>query len=710
MWSVSARPLEQLTRLYGVQTAYRDMHGRIRAASPDVLLAALRALGCAVKRSADVPDALTERRRVLARRGCEPVVVAWDGRPAALMLHVPREAAEQTAECTLEREDGTRRVWTVSLNNVRAAGRATVDGTRYVSKRLTVPEALPWGYHRLRVELQAAVCETLLLAAPRRAYPASTQAIPRGWGVFLPLYALSTQRNWGSGNLSDLRALVDWVGSLGGQVVGTLPLLASFLDEFFEPSPYAPVSRRFWNEWYVDVSAVPELSHCPEAQTLMASPTWSAELDALRAEPLVDYRRGMACRRRVLEQLAEVVEGGRVPQRREALTQFLQDNPEVEGYARFRAACERHQRPWRQWPAAAREGALVAGPDYDERTVRYHRYVQWVIQEQLQHVADAARACRVRLYLDFPLGVNPDGYDAWRERDIFTAEARTGAPPDPVFVCGQDWGFPPLHPDAVRAQGYRYVIACLRQHLRYAGMLRLDHVMGLHRLFWIPHGCDASRGVYVRYRAEEFYAILSVESHRARAVIVGENLGIVPPEVNRAMAKHHLHHMFVVQYELPTRPRRALRRVAPDAVASLNTHDVSPFNACWNGQDIGERVRLGLLSPAEAQAAHRQREYLRRVLVRTLCHRGQLNGASMQAGAVLRACLALLGTSAAHMVLVNLEDLWGETQPQNIPGTRDEYPNWRHKARHPLEEFSTSPEVLDVLQQMSQWRGQGTPR
>src|SRR3990172_6909058 len=230
-------------------------------------------------------------------------------------------------------------------------------------------------------------------------------------------------------------------------------------------------------------------------------------------------------------------------------------HPEVEDYARFRATGERQRAPWPSWSRPLCDGVLTEG-DYDERARRYHLYVQWVAREQIRVLSEHSRRAGVNLYLDLPLGVHPHSYDVWREREAFVLGVSGGAPPDVVFTQGQDWGFPPLHPEAIREQGYRYVIAYLRHQLQHTTLLRIDHVMGLHRLFWIPKGLEARDGVCVRYPAEELYAIFCLESHRHRASIVGENLGTVPAYVNSAMARHNLHRMYVLQYELDPGPNK----------------------------------------------------------------------------------------------------------------------------------------------------------
>lgn len=700
--SSMTRALHQLARLYGVQTAYYDVAHRRQQASAEALLAVLRALGASVQSLKDVPAALRERRQILWQRLLEPVVVAWDGRPLTMSVRIPSHTADIPLAGHLMMETGKRESWQWNMADLPVLESAEVEGTQYVVKRLPLPEKLPWGYHQFTLELLGKPAEALIIVAPLKAYSPPEDARGQTWGVFLPLYALYTQQSWGAGDFSDLEALAEWVAKMGGGVVATLPLLATFLDRPFDPSPYAPASRLLWNEFYLDITSVPELQECPSAQALLSSSSFQEEIETLRNSPLVDYRRQMAVKRRVLEELCRCC-FAEATDRLETLRRFAEAYPVVEDYARFRATCERQYASWRSWPQPLRGGLLKEG-DYDEEVRRYHLYVQWLAHQQIQSLSEKARDRGPGLYLDFPLGVHPEGYDVWRESTLFATDASGGAPPDVVFTKGQNWGFPPLHPERLRQEGYSYYIACLRHHLRHAGILRIDHVMSLHRLFWVPKGMEASEGVYVRYPVEEFYAILSLESHRNKAVVVGEDLGTVPPYVRPTMSRHGLHRMYVMQYELLSDSQRALRAVPADVVASINTHDMPPFAAFWQGLDIEDRLELGLLDKTGARMERKTRQALKKALVLSLKRKGWLKDISLDTQAVLRACWLFLSASPARVTLVNLEDLWLEREPQNIPATREGRSNWQRKAHYPLETFSRMPEVVGMLQEMNHLR------
>ncbi|MFH1858428.1 MAG: 4-alpha-glucanotransferase [Candidatus Omnitrophota bacterium] len=692
--------LEILAQSYGIQTEYWDLLRRHRIASPEVLLATLKMLGCPAEKPRDVSEALSMRQQALWRRVLEPVGAAWDGAPASLEFRFPASLSEEKAAVSLLEEKGRVREYAVRLKDLPTTAAISIGGVRYLKKRFSLSQRVPWGYHRIALELGGRFCESLLIAAPKKAY---RETHSRSWGVFLPLYAHVSEKKGQSGNFTGLFSLLEWVDHHGGTTVATLPLFSVFLDECFEPSPYIPVSRLFWNELYLDPATLPELLRSPKARAILESGRYQKALREFQGTSYVDYRGQMRLKRNVLEHLAGSFFSNGSPVRRRRFQRFVAEHPQAEDYARFRAASEHYRKSWKGWPKIPREGLLKEG-DYEKETMQYHLYTQWACHEQMGLLSEKFSRPHRGLYLDFPLGVNPGGYDLWRHRHLFATGASGGAPPDAFFTKGQDWGFSPLHPEAIREEGHRYFIACLRRSLAYANFLRLDHVMGLHRLFWIPEGMKPADGVYVRYPSEELYAILCLESCRSRSVIVGENLGTVPPEVNAAMDRHGLQKMFVVQYELQPDSPKGLPKIPANAVASLNTHDMPTFAAFWRGLDIGERVRLGLLNRKGARREAEKRRRLRRTLTDQLLRRGYLARGASSDFEVLKGLLRWLGSSAAGVLLLSLEDLWLETKPQNVPGTSRRLQNWRRKARRSFETWSASSAIIDLVREVNRLR------
>jgi 4-alpha-glucanotransferase len=688
--------LRELANLYGVHLDYWDVTGKQVMATADGLLRALRALGAPVERAGDVDAALRRRRRELWGRALEPVAVCWDGNPPGLLFRCLDKDLTKPHQCRLVLETGAIYTWSMKPGELPDGGGIDLDGAGYASRWLNLIGPYPPGYHKLTVEGGGRISECTLIAAPERPAVPQTGRHAKTWGLFVPLYALHSARSWGAGDYADLEDLVSWVQGQGGGMAATLPMLAAFLDEPYEPSPYSPASRLFWNDFYLNIERIPEFQKSARAQALAASAEVRDAVAAMRKKPLLDYRALMALKRRVLEECARALASGGGA-RRAALDQYLKANPEVSDYAVFRAVCDQRRAAWQTWPAALRDGSVSPG-DFDPSVVAYHSYVQWLAQEQLQGLATRARADGPGLYLDLPLGVNASGYDTWRYRTAFAPDTAAGAPPDPFFSGGQNWGFPPLHPERVREGGYPYVRAYLRHHMKLAGVLRIDHMMGLHRLYWVPHGAEAKDGVYVSYRADELYAVFVLEAHRHGTVLVGEDLGTVPQEVPPTMARHNIHRMYVLQYQVQPQDE-ALSPVFAGAVASLNTHDMPTFAAFWKGLDIADRQDLGTLGPEQAAGEVKRRRELVGMMEAYLIQRGLLKkGGDMLA--VLRACLVFLATGPGRVALANVEDFWLETNPQNVPGTWQERPNWTRRAKYSLEEFTKMPAVLQALREM----------
>jgi 4-alpha-glucanotransferase len=673
------RGIAELARLYNVEMSYEDMDGTRQRADTDALIRTLQALGAALDRPSGVRDALRVRRAELESLAIQPVHVAWDGVLRVIHVRLPHGARERIAS-QLRLESGELMAQEYYAEPAARRARGGWQPTHTVR----LDGRLPLGYHQLQIETGAATFETLVIAAPRHAY---VPADAREWGVFVPLYALCSRTSQGVGDYSDLRNLAQWVGDLGGGFVSTLPLLATFLDAPFEPSPYSPASRLFWNELFIDTRVV------PGGDTAVAREDTAARCEAAE---LVDYRRAAAHKRKRLEQALQRCAGDMAVQ--DQLHQFVAANPRVDDYARFRAVCDRRREGWHSWPERLRDGT-IHDDDFAPEDRQYHLFAQWQADHQLAAIDAAQARGAAALYLDMPLGVNPDGYDAWRFNDLFAEGVSAGAPPDPLFTGGQNWGFRPLNPRAIRANGYAYLIETFRHHLRHARMLRLDHVMSLYRLFWVPDGLSAKDGVYVRYPDEELFAVLVLESARHRAVVIGEDLGTVPSAVRRAMDRHHVQRMHVVQFEASPDSRPPVAPPPESVVASLNTHDMPLFAGFWRGSEIDDQLDLSLIDEREhAELLHKRAE------LRLSLSRSVGGGGEIDVGVARQRLLERLASSPARYVVVSLEDMWLEDRPQNVPGTADERPNWRRRADRDLNTIIEDAAIRRMLTSIGERR------
>jgi 4-alpha-glucanotransferase len=650
--------LHELANLAAVDTGYWDVKGTYQSASPEGLVAILRALGVAIERPDQAADALRGHRSALWRRPLEPCAASFGGDAIQLALRVPAAADPGKIRLSVRLDSGEEIDRDAELPDLPVAGGAEVDGESWALRRLELPADLPPGYHEVRVDGRGLDATCRLLCAPRAAFAPPGEL--REWGLFAPIYALRSSDQLGVGDLGDLRALARHVAAQRGAFVGTLPLLACFYDTPFQASPYSPVSRLFWNELYTDLRpASLRRLVLPGVDLVADDPAPAREAAALATDNLVDYRRAAALKRRVLERLSDAAWAEEATRGR--LEAFRTARPRVDDYARFRATTEAMGRAWGEWPEAQRDGVISDG-DFDERARRYHLFAQWLVREQLADFKQEQGTAG--LYLDLPVGVDGAGYDLWRERASFASEISVGAPPDPLFWGGQNWALPPLHPVAQRENGYRYFIDCVRAHMEPADMLRVDHVMGLHRLFWIPPGGGAAEGVYVRYPADEMYAILMIESQRQRCAVAGEDLGTVPDGVRPMMAERGLHSLFVAQFAWEWQGGRpALHAPVKGHVASLDTHDTPTFAAFVESHGLGD-----------------------------------------EADTLMRQWTEQLAGGPADVLFVTLEDLWLEREPQNVPGTGEELPNWRRRMRFDLDQIRADVGVSAALQAVADRR------
>lgn len=661
--------LAALAEFHGVHTSYADVGGVPHSPDDDVVLSLLRALGVPVDRVDDAVSVLHEQRLATARRRLEPVVVHRIGRTDPITARLPEGTDPAELWVTLDLEDGTTTRERLSTGVTGFVAAQQVNGVCSAQVQLDLQSLaggpVPIGRHRLSLEGAGPPEDALLLVAP------DCPPARRQWGAFLPLHAVRSEFDWGIGTYGDLALLGESLAPRGAGLLGTLPLYPPFPGTPMDPSPYLPLSRLAYNELYVDPVALPEFAASEDARSLAGSAAFVETLAALRSAPLVDYDEVARMKRRVLEAMARTVR--ELPERGRALRDFGRRHPELEQYARFRAGLDRP--------------GTVGEPD--PNLVGYHLYCQWAAFEQL-----TAATGPVGRYADFPIGSHPRGFDPEWSPVSFVPGVHGGAPPDHFFASGQDWGFHPLHPQRIREDGYRFVSAALARAFRHADCVRIDHVMGLQRLFMIPDGCGG-HGAYVSYRADELHALVALEAHRAGSVVVGEDLGTVPAGVRRRMARDRMLRTWVFQFE--STPEVPLPSPPANCLATLSTHDLPRFGAYLWGDDIAARERLGALTPDQSADELAARAEWRGRLLRVLGTSSEGASEAAVTAAALRGCLAHLARSDAAIVLVDLEELWDERQPQNVPGTGPEAGNWRRRSARTIEEISHDPSVGDVL-------------
>jgi 4-alpha-glucanotransferase len=530
-----------------------------------------------------------------------------------------------------------------------------------------LPPDLPYGYHRLRTDRG----ECLLIVGPGRCHlPAEL----RIWGWAVQLYALRSQASWGIGDLGDLRELAAWSRGLGAGVLLVNPLHAPNPVLPPEPSPYFPSTRRFRNALYLAVEEVPGADR--------------VDLDSLRriGRSLNDERRidRGAVARAKLEAL-ELIWADHPPDERFEQYRAEQGAP-LREWASFAVLTERLGAGWGRWPEELRR----PGPAVDRVAaahggrVSFHEWLQWLLDVQLARATE-----QVPLLQDVPVGVDPEGFDAWTWQEQLALGARVGAPPDRFNAAGQDWGCPPFIPHRLRAANYEPLIQTLRAGLRHAGGLRIDHVLGLFRLWWVPStAASPADGAYVRYPADELLEIVAVESHRAGAIVVGEDLGTVEKGVRRRLARRRILSSRVVWFE------KGRARTYPElALASITTHDLPTIAGAWSGSDVEDQERLGG-EPSQQEAT--------RIVNRLARFAGVEAGAPLDE--VIVEAHRGLGRTRSMIVTATLHDALGVAERPNMPGTTNQWPNWSIPLPKPLEELRDDPLALRVAAALGEAR------
>jgi 4-alpha-glucanotransferase len=736
---MAVNELRTLARLCGISMEFRDNFGRRRRTSRATMKALLTAMGVPCGTPAETRDSLEHCLSLLTDRLLPPVTVVTPETGLCLLLNLIWPRAEIPSGVAMAGEftdeHGEKREWLPSASQLSLQAVQPAAGGYLLQLSLPFPPDLPFGYYDLKFSITIAgrekSADTYLAVSPGQAYisPDLEQG-GRLWGLNLPLYALRSSHNWGIGDFADLRAAAAWAKELGAAFVGVNPLHAPQPGTNADPSPYSPSSRLFLNYLYVNLESVPELQDSPEAQALLASPDFQADLTRLRNSHLVNYPDVRRLKRKLLHILFDsflenhgLPEAPRTPRGRDFARFLAEGGQALKNFSLFQALVEHQKKKdWHRWPRDLQRPdspAVAAFAREHSRETAFYQYVQWLAATQRQEVwAEASRAgLPFTLYQDMALGAHPRGFETWGHRGFFANGATIGAPPDAFNLKGQNWGLPPLIPKSLEGSGYRLFIDILRANLPPGGILRLDHVMGLFRLYWIPAGLDPRHGAYVRYPARDLLGLLTLESQRRRTLVIGEDLGTVAPSIRRHLASCRIFSYRVFYFERKGKKDNTFR--APEAyprqaMACVTTHDLPTLAGYWEGRDLDLRQQLNLYpTPRMAEEDEASRAEDRHLLVEALVREGLLppDYSPPTAGCpeqIRRGVLAYVGKSRAALVETRLEDFLGLTAQQNLPGTVDQHPNWRQKIFATLEDLRQNPEVIRLAETLRQARNKQT--
>jgi 4-alpha-glucanotransferase len=683
--------LERAAIAWGVELQYTDTWGRVHAASDETLLGVLAALGVPAgspeEDGAGLERARTERDLARWSRAFDHAVVLSE-HSDAIPLRIPAARAGASVKIEFRWENGEIEHHWFWLPELQDLDRVTIAGQEFVSKRLPVAD-LRLGYHDVRVYWmkepeQEAFEDARLIVCPRQARSAANRLA----GVALSLYGVRSARNWGVGDFTDLRGVVDAMAPAGAEFLALNPLHAIANRQPYNTSPYLPQCSLFRNYLYLDVERVP--GFLPEDVP-------AQQIEELRAAELVEYERVAGIK---LHALRPAFQRFQRSGHTGAFEEFARSEGRLlQDFAVF-CALEEHIHGlypdvwvWTDWPLEYRDPgspavALFADQHRDE--VLFYKFLQWQVDRQLAEAQDyaIARGMKIGLYHDLALATDRYGADLWMNRPFYATGARVGAPPDELAPGGQDWGFPPPNRETHRENGYQLFAQAIRKNARHGGALRIDHVMRFFRLFWIPDALTAAQGAYVKDYAEDLLGILALESVRGGFIVVGEDLGTVEWSVRQKLSETSILGYRLLWFEKNLDGSFHLPpEYPPQAAVSTTTHDLPTLAGFAAGRDIDARRAADLVDHAghASQWASRRDEL------------GRLEDALQRAGFAGDPLGFVLATPCA-LAIVNQEDLTGETEQQNLPASTWQHPNWRRKMKVAVEDLG--PMAGDLRQRL----------
>ncbi|MDO6705994.1 4-alpha-glucanotransferase [Photobacterium sp. 1_MG-2023] len=719
--------LKAVARQAGLAESYISAWGEDTPVSEETLARLLAAMGYDVSSDAalEASAARLQPREVLA-----PVQVIRQGEPVQVELMLGRSARVSDFSWRLLTEQGeVMEGWLQSqlVSDDRAQGG---------SLRVALPE-LPLGYHQLEMyrKRRQSPYQMTLIVTPTACFkqPALVQG-KKLWGPSVQLYSVRTGHNWGIGDFGDLKQLVSDVAAQGGDFVGLNPIHSLFPANPEGASPYSPSSRRWLNIIYIDVCAVPEFAQCDEALQLVGSDAFQQRLNAARESNWVNYSEVACLKMAVLPMLfstfkqrhlkAETARGG-------AFLAFVENGGEsLMHQAAFDAlhaelkATDEHiwgwpvfPEPYRQFDSAAVQQFIERHPDQ----VQLYMYLQWLADTQLAEAQQLAeeKGMVMGLYRDLAVGVCDSGAETWADQGALCQDVSVGAPPDILGPLGQNWGLPPFNPQQLRKMAYQPFIDLLQSNMRHCGALRIDHVLGLLRLWWIPKGESAKQGAYMYYPVDDLMAILALESHRHQCTVIGEDLGTVPDEIVEKLATAGIHSYKVFFFETAEDGGYySPAHYAEQSMSALCTHDMPTLRGFWHCDDLKLGRELGLY-PDEAQLKglfDGRAESKQRILDSVNWHGFLPDNVGRDAMSVpmdqaLSESLQLhLAAGASALLSLQLEDWLEMDKPVNIPGTVDEYPNWRRKLSANLEDLFNRPNIQALSKRLTAARAQASQK
>jgi 4-alpha-glucanotransferase len=720
--------LGRAAALCGIEPGYWDIWGQYHEARAPAIQAMLRAKGWAAGSAEELERSLAAHTRAEWERLAPVTVVVDQNGDSGLPLSLPADYLGRAITVRVRCEDGATSQFHWNAADLPQEASIEFDGRAWVRKRARLPVRLPLGYHEVSVQCGDLSAASHYIVTPERAWTDPLQAhIGRAAGLGISLYGVRSARDWGCGDFHDLRSVIDWAADeLHIGFVSLNPLHAIHNRRPFNTSPYLPNCIFYQNFIYLDIEGIEDYARCRRAQRLRQSDAVKREIDELRRAEFVEYERVAALKLRFLKLLfACFLREWRTNSPRSRQFEAFRER-EGELLRRFATYCALDESlhrchpdmwMWPQWPPEYRDPASEAAREFSRRrwrSVMFYQYLQWQIDLQLAHAQQHARSrgLSIGLYHDLALATDQFGSDLWAHASFFVSGCRVGAPPDDFSPQGQDWGFPPPNSQRHREDGYKLFAESIRKNCRHGGALRIDHVMRLFRLYWIPEGSDATQGAYVKELTHDFVRILALESVRNQVIVVGEDLGTVEPEIREILARFGIlsYRLFYFEKNRDGKFRHSAE-YPHQALVSSTTHDLPTIAGFWIGADIEARRRAGMLNDEGYRSQWEMRQSEKQKMLDLLFEQNLLpahlprcvSAYPELTGDLHYAVIGFLAQTPSQLLAINQEDLTKETAQQNLPGSTWQYPNWGRKMRFTVEELRTNNDAKNFSAMVRNW-------
>jgi 4-alpha-glucanotransferase len=740
--------INELAELCGIVPEYWDIFGKKHKTPYKTKKAILRAMKLDIDSIKNVEKEINNRKTRPWEIVIEPIhVLSVNDQPVKIPVYIPVNEGDEdglSISWSIEGEDKKRtgnlpdkeRSFIVSGNDVTFLEEHRIDDRRYIKVELSDTTQRDIGYYRLDIECghsehifpgkkKRIQKQSRLIITPDTCYIPPELETGRTWGLSVNLYSIRSNENWGIGDFSDLKKIVEWTGKLKCGFIGINPLHALPNTKPYGISPYSPISRLYKNFIYIDAAHIPEVLDSENIQNVLHSERFSKALHALKTTDLIDYEKIASLKEEILRMAFDYFYEAHYTRDTERSREFKQYRSEqgssLESFSTFMALYEHMKRSkniytWQEWDEEyhmlSNEAVQKFRKD-NEKEILFFHYLQWLIDMQLKNVFHETikQEMPVGLYYDLAIGSIGGGSDAWSFHDVIAVDADVGAPPDDFSPNGQNWGFPPINPEKLKESAYDLFIQTMKNNMKYGGALRIDHALGLFRLFWIPHGMSPREGTYVNFPAEDLLRIIALESTLNKTIVIAEDLGTIGENVREALERFHMlsYRLFYFERNYPDPSFCPPEKYPSLALCAITTHDLPTIYGYWACQDLKVKKELGMFPNDKLfikQTKERERDkglilsILQTQGILPQDHPSHSNKVPYMTPELCCAIYRYLALTPSKLLLVSLDDIIGTINQQNMPGTLDEHPNWMQKIPLTLDEIIKDRRFIDLSEML----------